>query len=146
MPDEIVRPVRYEEALAHDQVSFADGFPLLVTSTSSLDDLNQRSNFRSDVRRFRPNLVIEGAAPWAEDGWRRLRIGNLTIRITTDCARCSVPGLDPESAAATAEPLRTLARFRRRDNHVYFGVNAVPDEPGALAVGDVVEVLEASRS
>ncbi len=142
MPDEIVRPVLSETALPGDQVSFADGFPLLIASSSSLADLNQRSNFRSDVRRFRPNLVIDGALPWAEDGWRRLRVGDLVIRVTTPCARCSVPGLDPDSAAATPEPLRTLARFRRRDHQVYFGMNAVPDDAGVLAVGDSVELLE----
>jgi uncharacterized protein YcbX len=142
MPDEIVRPVRSEEALPGDEVSFADGYPLLITSSSSLADLNQRSNFLTDVRRFRPNLVVEGALPWAEDGWRRLRVGERIIRVTTGCARCSIPGLDPDSATMTPEPLRTLARFRSRDHQVYFGVNAVPDDAGAIAVGDAVEVLE----
>jgi uncharacterized protein YcbX len=142
LPDEIVRPVRAEAARPGDEVSFADGYPLLIASSSSLADLNQRSNFRTDVRRFRPNLVVDGAPPWAEDGWRRLRVGNLAIRVTIGCARCSIPGLDPDSAVATPEPLRTLARFRRRDHEVYFGVNAVPDDEGELAVGDVVEVLE----
>jgi uncharacterized protein YcbX len=142
LPDEIVRPVQWAEAQPDDQVSFADGFPLLIASSSSLADLNERSNFQSEMRRFRPNLVIDGAPPWAEDEWRLLRIGGVRIRVGTACARCSIPGLDPDSGTPTKEPLRTLATLRRRDHEVYFGMNALPDGTGELAVGDVVEVLE----
>jgi MOSC domain-containing protein len=141
LPDELVRPVRSEAAQPGDEVSFADGFPLLVASVASLDDLNARSGLRTDVRRFRPNLVIEGAPPWAEDDWHRLRVGGLALRLPTACARCSIPSLDPDTAVATPEPLRTLATFRRRGHEVFFGVNAIPDEVGELAIGDAVEVI-----
>lgn len=142
MPDAIVRPVDSTAARAGDQVSFADGFPLLVTNTASLADLNARSSFESDMRRFRPNIVVDGAPAWAEDDWRRLRIGGVDLRVATACARCSIPGLDPDSGEPTKEPLRTLAMFRKRDREVYFGVNAIPDGTGELRVGDDVEILE----
>jgi uncharacterized protein YcbX len=142
MPDEIVRPVESEHAQPGDEVSFADGFPMLLVNRASLDALNDGSNIGTDVRRFRPNLVVDGAAAWAEDGWRRLRAGALTLRLPKPCARCSVPGIDPDTAAITREPVRTLARLRTRDHEVYFGVNVTPDGVGRLRVGVEIEVIE----
>lgn len=145
MPDDSRRAVERDYARPGDLVSFADGYPLLVVNRASFDDLNGRSEFRTDVRRFRPNLVVDGAAPWAEDGWRALRIGALTLRTPKPCARCTIPGVDPDSAAITKEPLRTLAKLRTRDHQAWFGVNAIPDGEGALTVGDEVEVTSATR-
>jgi uncharacterized protein YcbX len=138
----ISRPLKPEYATRGETVSFADEFPYLVTSTASLDDLNRRSNFPVDARRFRPNLVIAGAAPWAEDEWRVLRIGGLRFRLLKPCARCSIPAVDPDSGRVSKEPLRTLATFRQRQNKVYFGMNAVADNLGELRVGDAVTVEE----
>ena len=142
MPDRIVRPVQSVTAEPGDEVSFADGFPLLLVNQGSLAALNEGSNLRTDVRRFRPNLVVEGPPAWAEDEWRRLRAGGLTLRLPKPCARCSIPGIDPDSAEMTREPLRTLAKLRTRDHEVFFGVNVTPDDVGELRVGDVLEVLE----
>lgn len=142
MPDDVERPVKPAYARPGDLVSFADGFPLLVVSRDSLADLNTRSNFRTDVRRFRPNVVVAGAPPWAEDGWRALRIGALTLRLPVGCARCTIPSIDPDTLEITREPLRTLAALRTRDHAVWFGVNAIPDAAGELAVGDPVQVVE----
>lgn len=142
MPDTIVRPVDSVAAQAGDVVSFADGFPLLVTNAASLEDLSRRANFPTDVRRFRPNLVVRGAPAWAEDDWRLLRVGALPIRLPTACARCNVPSIDPDLALPTQEPLRTLATFRKRNHEVYFGMNGIPDAVGELRVGDAVEVID----
>jgi uncharacterized protein YcbX len=136
MPDDAERPVDPDHAQPGDLVSFADGFPLLVVNRASLDALGD-----TDVRRFRPNVVIAGAAPWAEDEWRRLRIGELMLRTPKPCARCAIPGVDPDTAQTTREPVRTLARLRTRDHHVYFGINAIPDGGGLIRVGDAVTVL-----
>ena len=144
MPDDVERPVKPSHARPGDLVSFADAFPLLVVNRASLDDLNRRSNFRTDVRRFRPNLVVAGAAPWAEDDWRALRVGaTTTLRLPVGCARCTIPSIDPDTLEITKEPLRTLASFRTRDHEVWFGVNAIADGGGELAVGDEVTLLEA---
>jgi uncharacterized protein YcbX len=136
MPDDSERPVDPEFARGGDVVSFADGFPFLVVNRASLEAIGV-----GDVRRFRPNIVVAGAAPWAEDDWRALRIGALTLRTPKPCARCQIPGLDPDTAQATKEPLTTLARLRTRDHHVYFGINAIPDGEGTLRVGDDVSTI-----
>ena len=143
-----------------DRVSLADGYPLLVTTTASLGALNDALAERTEglegplsMHRFRPNVVVDGDAPWAEDDWRRLRIGEVTFRAVKGCARCVMTTRDPETAEGGKEPLATLARVRRFDKQTWFGVNLVPDlatydarDPAAgplLRLGDGVEVLDA---
>ena len=95
------------------------------------------------MARFRPNLVLRGAIPWAEDGWRRLRIGPLEIAIAKPCDRCVVTTTDQETGERRGkEPLRTLATFRRTDRGVLFGQNCVALGRGTLEAGMPVEVLE----
>jgi len=150
MPDESMRPVDPIYA-AHpdDHVSFADGYPFLLISQGSLDDLNRRLVERGaapvDMIRFRPNLVVEGAEPYAEDQWKRLRIGATEFRLVKPCSRCVIPTVDLATGEKGREPLATLTQYRRRDNKVFFGQNLVHELPeGAapvLAVGDPVELL-----
>ena len=140
MPDDVRRAVDRDYARDDDIVSFADGYPLLVVNRASLDALGDAI----DVRRFRPNVVVSGAAAWAEDEWRGLAVGELTLRTPKPCARCTIPGVDPDSAAITKEPLRTLAKLRTRDNQALFGVNAIADREGTLRVGDDVRVVRPS--
>lgn len=148
MPEATRRPVNPAYAAPGDVVSFADGYPLLVASRSSLDDLNARLEVPVGMERFRPNVVIEGAGAWDEDRWVGLRIGALTFRAPKPCARCVITTIDPESAIAAREPLRTLATFRKQADGVMFGVNLIPDlADGAtteLAIGDPVEPIERS--
>lgn len=134
-----------------DRVSFADGYPLLLTSAASLDALNalvaegrHAAEAPLPMTRFRSNAVVESAPAWAEDGWRRIRIGAAEFRVAKGCARCVLTTVDPETAAKGREPMATLARHRRFDGKVWFGVNLIPDDPGAeITVGDPVEVLDA---
>jgi uncharacterized protein YcbX len=140
--DDVSRAVDPAYAAATDQVGFADGFPFLLISQASLDDLNARLGQPLPMLRFRPNLVVEGCAPYAEDGWRRIRIGDVSFRVAKPCSRCIIPTIDPATAERGQEPLRTLMGYRRRDNKVYFGQNLVHDSGGHLAVGMSVEVLE----
>ncbi|MDB4966246.1 MAG: hypothetical protein JWN44_1935, partial [Myxococcales bacterium] len=72
---------------------------------------------------------------------KRIRVGAITMRVPKPCARCSIPGVDPDTAEATKEPLKTLATFRKRKNEIFFGVNAIADQLGELCVGDEAEVL-----
>ena len=143
MPDEARRPVEAPFGHDGDIVSFADAFPLLVVNQASLAALGDAV----DARRFRPNLVVDGAAAWAEDDWRALRIGArdaapVVLRTPKPCARCTIPGVDPDTAVTTKEPLRTLARLRTRDHRVLFGINAIPDGEGVLRVGDPIAALD----
>jgi uncharacterized protein YcbX len=97
------------------------------------------------MTRFRPNVVVRGAPAWAEDGWRRIRIGDVTFRVVKGCDRCVLTMIDPETLAKTKEPIATLARHRRWDGATWFAMNVIPDAPAAgatLRVGDPVEILE----
>jgi len=127
-----------------DKVGFADGFPLLLIGQGSLDDLCARVGRPLEMLRFRPNLVVEGAVPYAEDGWKRIRIGALELRVVKGCSRCVMTTLDPQSGARSddREPLATLQRYRQRDGEVYFGQNLIACGEGELSVGMPVEVLE----
>lgn len=138
------RPVDPKYAAPEDRVGFADGFPLLLISEASLADLNQRLPHPVPMARFRPNLVVSGCAPYAEDGWKRLRIGEVELALTKPCARCVFTTVDPETARADSaqEPMRTLATYRRTGKKVLFGQNVVVRRPGTIQVGDGVEVLE----
>jgi uncharacterized protein len=78
------------------------------------------------MTRFRPNLVVEGAAPFAEDTWERLRIGEVTFRQTEPCDRCVLTTIDPDTLDKGHEPTRTLARHRRRHGKVWFGIRLAP--------------------
>lgn len=135
-----------------DRVSFADGYPLLVATEESLAALNDAVLAAAPtgreplpMARFRPNVVVSGAPAWTEDDWRVVRIGEATFRAVKGCARCVLTTVDPDTGTREREPLASLARLRRFDGKTWFGVNLVPDTPGAtLRVGDEVEVLEAA--
>jgi uncharacterized protein YcbX len=122
-----------------DRVSFADAFSFLILSEASLEGLNARLDRPVPMNRFRPNLVVSGTAPHAEDGWKSVRIGAVELAITKACARCVVTTIDQATAARAAEPLRTLATYRRGpDGGVLFGQNARHVGGGTLTVGDAV--------
>ncbi len=145
LDDPLSRPADPAYAPAGSTVSFADGFPLLLTTQASLDALNARLPAPVTCARFRPNVVIAGSEPWAEDGWRRIRIGAVAFTVAKPCERCMVTTVDPDTGLRPdkSEPLRTLARFRRdARGGVMFGQNLVPEQDGTIAVGDPVVVLE----
>ena len=141
-PGDVRRPVAPAFAKPDDQVGLADGFPFLLISQASLNDLNDRLQTPLPMIRFRPNLVVSGCEPYAEDGWRRIRIGDMGFRIAKPCSRCIIPTIDPLTGERSAEPLKTLMGYRRRDNKVYFGQNLVHEGPGELVHGMTVEVVE----
>ncbi len=127
------RPADPDFARPGDRVSFADGFPLLLTTSASLADLNTRLAQPVPMNRFRPNLVVAGTEPWAEDGWRHLRVGDVPFEIVKPCARCVVTTVDQDTGIKSEdqEPLRTLQRFRRdARGQVLFGQNLVPRGTG----------------
>lgn len=140
----LARPVDQEFGAPGDTVSFADGFPLLVTTAASLDDLNSRLERPVPMSRFRTNLAVDGGAAWDEDGWRQVKVGEVTFRVVKDCARCAVTTVDQETGIRSAdnEPIRTLARFRRvAGGRIIFGQNLVPADRGTIRVGDPVTII-----
>jgi uncharacterized protein YcbX len=121
-------------------VGFSDGYPLLVISQASLDALNARLPQPLPMNRFRPNLVLTGTEPFAEDGWTRIEVGAIPIDIVKPCTRCAITTVDQDTGRrAGAEPLRALGTFRRGPKGVQFGQNAVHRAPGMLRVGDPVQ-------
>ncbi|MFC1421186.1 MOSC domain-containing protein [Streptacidiphilus cavernicola] len=134
--------------------SLADGYPLLLTSTASLDALNAliAADHPDDpvrgapvpMGRFRSNLVVDGSDAWAETGWLRIRVGAVEFRVDQQCGRCVMTTLDPDTGARRGpEPLRALARHRRFGDALAFGMQMTPVGPlGEVRVGDPVTVLE----
>ena len=144
MPDDVERRATPRRGGRPGIVSFADAFAILVASEASLADLNARMAAPIAMARFRPNVVVTGGAPYAEDDWHTLRAGDVELLSSGPCDRCVVTTLDSDTgAAAGKEPLRTLATFRRWDGNVWFGVHVVPlAEGGRLREGDRIRVHE----
>lgn len=141
MPETTRRPVDPAYGAPHDVVSFADAYPVLLTTEASLAEVNGRLDQPVSMARFRPNIVLNGAIPFEEDAWRVVRIGEVRFRLVKPCARCAIVTLDVAAGEFRKEPLHTLATYRRRDGKVYFGQNGIPDGIGRIRVGDTVEVL-----
>jgi uncharacterized protein YcbX len=145
MTDDMSRPVDPAYGRLGDEVSFADGFPLLLISEASLEDLNTRLKSPVSMRRFRPNIVVSGCDAFDEDHWRRIRVGVVEFVGVKACSRCVFTTIDPDTGIKdpNLEPLRTLGSYRRRvEGGVFFGQNLIPDNRGTIQVGDPVEVLE----
>lgn len=142
MPDSSFRRVDAGRVDAYRRVGFADGFPFLVTNIASLAELNTRLEAPVEMRRFRPNIVVEGAGAWDEDRWQSLIIGDNHLSIVKPCSRCVVTTVDPSTGQkdAALQPLRTLSGYRRTQEGVIFGQNAIHESPGSIRVGDPVTV------
>lgn len=145
MASDDARPLGSSTAQPGDHVSFADGFPFLLLSVASLDRLNRQLSLPVSMDRFRPNIVIEGCEPHAEDGWDRARIGEVSFRFAKPCARCVVTTVDQTTGERGREPLRTLSTYRTVDGQVLFGQNLVHEGRGVVGVGDPVEVVDQTR-
>lgn len=131
-------------------MSFADTYPFLITTTGSLAALNREieksGGARVGMERFRPNIVIETDDTWKEDYWRRIKIGSCELELVKPCDRCVVTTKDQLSGKSMGkEPLKSLARIRKsagpRVSGVVFGWHANAAHPGALTIGDAVEVI-----
>ena len=93
------------------------------------------------MNRFRPNLVVKGCEPFAEDTWNRIRIGNVELAVVKPCARCVVTTIDKETLEQSKEPLKTLGKYRKHKLGAIFGQNVIPLNEGQLQVGMKVEIL-----
>ena len=144
MPDSSIRPVNPDYYSARARVSFADAFPLLLITQESLDELNGRLAQRIPMLRFRPNVVVSGAEPYAEDTWRMIRLGAVPCDVVKPCDRCATTTVDIATGVRGKEPLRTLASYRNWNGKVYFGQNVIHRQPGEMAAGDGVSILESA--
>jgi uncharacterized protein YcbX/ferredoxin len=142
MDDQAQRLVRHHE---EHQVGFADGFPLLLISHQSLEALDQRAGRKFEMERFRPNLVVNADKPFAEDSWKRVRIGDVELMQAKPCSRCVFTTIDPQTGIVDreGEPLKSLSAWRQSARgEILFGQNMVATKLGVIRCGDLVEVLE----
>ncbi|MBD1558771.1 MOSC domain-containing protein [Vibrio sp. S9_S30] len=126
-------------------VSFADGYPLLVISEASLAELNKRSSESNSMDQFRTNLVVSDTEPFAEDGWKKIKIGEVEFEAVKPCERCILTTVNTQTGEfnTSKEPLKTLSTFRANEQGgVFFGQNLVAKNEGIIREGDVIEVLE----
>ena len=152
--DATVRPIRPDlGGESCDRNSLSDAAPLHVTTDASLARLNdwlletalergEQPPERLGQDRFRPNVVVDGDEPFAEDAWRHVTIGEVPFRATMVCDRCVMTTIDRADLTTSKEPIRTLARHRRWEGATWFGIRLTPVLPVAagavLRVGDEV--------
>lgn len=144
------RPLNPEHSLPGEATAFADGYPVTLASAASLRRLDEwvtegalergeEPRHPMVVERFRPNLVVDGdLEPFEEDHWRRVRVGAVSFRVVKQVDRCVLTTIDPTTLERGHEPIRTLARHRRRDGKTWFAMQLVPEVRGVVRVGDEV--------
>jgi uncharacterized protein YcbX len=145
------RPLNPSYSQPGDHTAFADGYPVTLASLDSLALLNEwiveDALLRGEepepplpIERFRPNLVVSGAEPFAEDGWHRVRIGDVSFRKAKLVDRCVMTTISLVDLTTAKEPIRTLARHRQWDGKTWFAIHLIPESTGEIAVGDAVHV------
>ena len=148
-----IRNIRHKLSFKEENpVSFADGYPFLLTATASLAELNRRLVETYEeaaptipMNHFRPNIVVETATAFEEDNWKVIQLGDIKFAVVKPCSRCIITTIDQKKGTKNPlkEPLRTLGSFRQfGDQGVMFGENMVPYSEGILKVGDKLEILE----
>jgi uncharacterized protein YcbX len=132
------------------QTGFADGYPVLITTTGSLRLLNEATveegaeTFGMD--RFRPNIVIEDERPFADDFWQAVEISGIRFDLVKPCARCIMTTQDQSTGERGGpDPMPAMRKLRmsadRRVPGVLFGWNAVPRGTGTVKLGDPVAIV-----
>jgi len=127
---------------ADDHTGFADGYPILIISEASLRDLNSKLGAALPMNRFRPNIVVKDCEPFAEDTWKRIRIGDVEMALVKPCARCVVTTTDQDTLEKNKEPLKTLNTYRKQKGGAMFGMNVIPLNEGDARVGMSVEIIK----
>ncbi len=154
MPDTSLRPVDPDYAIdpqGNDIASFSDGFPNLVISEASLADLNSRVDIELTMNRFRPNIVLSGLEAYAEDALGHFQINQIDFYAVKPCSRCVITTVNPQTGEKQSrEPLQTLAKFRKKNNKVYFGQNLLHKltfvGDNRLNIGDKVDIIQPSEA
>lgn len=147
MPETTQRIVDTNYASGQETVGFADGFPILLISNASLNAINADLEQPVTMQHFRPNIVVDGCEAFAEDDWRTIKIGSVTMQVVKPCSRCVIPSINPETAEKDSAVLRVLNKKRKGpDGKVYLGQNLLyqldPQEAPSISVGDSVELMD----
>ncbi|HVW94991.1 MAG TPA: MOSC N-terminal beta barrel domain-containing protein [Mucilaginibacter sp.] len=136
MPDDTRRIVDQRYANENAITSFSDAYPFLLIGQASLDELNSRLTEPIPMNRFRPNIVFSGAEPFAEDQYGHFKIGGVDFYGVKLCARCVMTTVNQDTGVNGKEPLKTLAKYRAKDNNILFGQNLIHKGSGQISVGD----------
>ncbi|TMW68410.1 hypothetical protein Poli38472_005878 [Pythium oligandrum] len=148
------RPTNPKYAPDHE-TAFADAYPYLLVVHASVDSVNEHLKDKIEIERFRANLVVTGAPPFADEAWNCLTIGGLRFRNVKPCDRCAVPCVDPHTGQTSSEPRKSMVSYRNgetlgfRDGTrqtYYFGSNLVAEELGQVSVGAPVRVLTMKKA
>lgn len=142
MPNSTNRFVDGRYAHHKEITSFSDGFPLLLISQASLDDLNGRLSVPLPMNRFRPNLVFTGGTPFLEDTMKQFGINGVTFFCVKPCARCVITTIDQQTGTKAKEPLTTLSTYRMKNNKILFGQNLLYNGKGKITIGDTITIHE----
>jgi len=139
-PESNPRQVDPSHAAPGENVSLADAYPLMIIGESSLDDLNSKLDDPITMNRFRPNLIFSGGTPYEEDSWKDFSIGESSFMGAKRCARCVLITINPSTGIKGVEPLRTLSKYRKENNKIYFGQNVIARTYNEIRVGDTILV------
>jgi uncharacterized protein YcbX len=139
-----IRQVDLNFASPNNSTGFSDGFPVLVISESSLNDLNSRLEFPVPMNRFRPNIVLSGTHAFQEDETRELILGETEFNLVKPCGRCIMTTINQSTAEKTAEPLKTLSLYRAFNNKILFGMNALVKRTGKIYLNELVHLVQSS--
>jgi uncharacterized protein YcbX len=142
MPDDSLRQTDPRYTKEGSITSFSDAYPMLIIGQASLDDLNTRLPDALPMNRFRPNIVFTGGEAYSEDTMKHINVNGIDLYGVKLCARCVMTTIDQDSAKKGKEPLKTLAKYRLKNNKIYFGQNLVHANEGILNVGDAITILE----
>jgi uncharacterized protein YcbX len=142
MPDSTLRIVDQRYAHKDSITSFADAYPFLLIGQASLDELNSRLSETLPINRFRPNIVFTGGEPFDEDLYGHFTINKIDFYGVKLCARCVMTTVNQDNAIKGKEPLKTLAKYRFKNNKILFGQNLIHEGSGEIAVGDELVVLQ----
>jgi uncharacterized protein len=139
-PDDSIRNTdpRYSSN-ENDQTSLSDGYPILIISEESIEELNKQCPEQIDIKRFRPNIVIKGLPAFGEDELGRIIINGVEMLGVKKCARCQVINIDFETGKLGKEPLQSMKDFRKLGNKILLGINIIARSSGYINVGDFIK-------
>ena len=133
-----------EYAEKDTQVGFADGFPMLVVTQSSIEFLNAECDAEIRANNFRPNIVVENTEAFAEVNWSSLTADDLQMKVVKPCERCVIPTINPDTAKREASILPVLLKHCRKNKKIIFGQNLTfkYSDNLELSVGQVLSISE----
>jgi len=119
-------------------LSYADGYPFLVLSKASVQQVSTAIGTEIDIRQFRPNLVIDDCKAFEEDKLNNFAVGDVLFNMIKACKRCQIIGINQDSGVSSKQPTAYLSKTRRVGNHIIFGMNAALLKPGTIRIGDTI--------